>query len=141
MVFLRAPHNYDTDSVSHESGLTCGEPTLAQQQFADECDINTIMKRFGQTGELPQVRAPQYGDFTAVTDYHSAMNAVRQAQESFAALPAEVRARFGNEPARLLEFCADASNRDEAVKLGLVFSSAPAEGAPAVAGGDAQSPT
>lgn len=118
--FMRTPYNYDTDEVSGESGLLCPEPTLAQQQFKDEADINTILERFGRTGELVvPARLPQYGDFDQVNDYHSAMNAVRSAQESFEALPAKVRARFENDPARFVEFCMDETNRDELVALGL----------------------
>ena len=120
-IFIRTPYNYDTDEVSNETGLVCPEPTMAQQQFRDEADINTIMERFGRTGELiAPVRMPQYGDFTGVSDYHTAMNAVIEAQTSFDALPAKVRARFDNDPGRFVEFCLDDNNRDEAVKLGLV---------------------
>lgn len=120
-IFIRTPYNYDTDEVSNETGLVCLEPTMAQQQFRDEADINTIMERFGRTGELiAPVRMPQYGDFTGVSDYHTAMNAVIEAQTSFDALPAKVRARFDNDPGRFVEFCLDDNNRDEAVKLGLV---------------------
>lgn len=120
-IFIRTPYNYDTDEVSNETGLVCPEPTMAQQQFRDEADINTIMERFGRTGELiAPVRMPQYGDFTGVNDYHTAMNAVIEAQASFDALPAKVRARFDNDPGRFVEFCLDENNRDEAVSLGLV---------------------
>jgi len=120
-IFIRTPYNYDTDEVSNETGLVCPEPTMAQQQFREEADINIIMERFGRTGELvAPVRLPQYGDFTGVTDYHSAMNAVVEAQASFDSLPANIRARFQNDPAQFVEFCLDDSNRHEAVKLGLV---------------------
>jgi phage internal scaffolding protein len=124
-IFIRTPYNYDTDEVSNETGLACPEPTMAQQQFREEADINTIMERFGRTGEIiAPVRMPQYGDFTGVNDYHTAMNAVVEAQASFDALPAAVRARFENDPGKFVEFCLDENNREEAVKLGLV--SAPA---------------
>lgn len=119
--FMRTPFNYDRDEASAESGLVCPEPTLAQQQFREEADINIIMERFGRTGELvAPVRMPQYGDFTGVDDYHSAMNAVIAAQVSFDALPAKLRARFENDPGKFVEFCLDDSNREEAVALGLV---------------------
>jgi len=88
---------------------------------SEEADINTIMERFGRTGELvAPVRLPQYGDFSGVTDYHSAMNAVIEAQASFDSLPANIRARFENDPGQFVEFCLDDKNRDEAVRLGLV---------------------
>lgn len=119
--FMRTPFNYDRDEASGETGLVCPEPTLAQQQFKEEADINTILERFGRTGELVvPVRMPQFGDFEQVNDYHSAMNAVRTAQESFDALPAKVRARFNNDPEKFVLACQDESMRDELVALGLV---------------------
>jgi len=119
--FLRTPYNYDVDKVSDETGLTCPEPTLAQQNFKDECDINHIVKQFGLTGELPgHPLNPQYGDFTGVLDYHSAVNAVLSAQDEFMELPAQMRSRFNNDPALLIDFLGNEENREEAIKLGLV---------------------
>lgn len=119
--FLRTPYNYNRDDASNESGLECLDPSMAQQQFREECDINTIMERFGRTGELiAPIRMPQYGDFDGVNDYHSAMNAIVEAQASFDQLPAKVRARFSNDPAEFLEFCFNEENRDEAIRLGLL---------------------
>ena len=107
-MFLRAPWNYDTMEASNDAGLDCQDPTLAQQNFRDECDINTIVKRFGITGQLPEnVRMPTYGDFLQVNDFHSAMNAVAAAGEAFDAMPADVRARFNNDPGAFVDFCSD----------------------------------
>lgn len=118
---------YPHDEVSRETGLLCDpEEDLAQQQFKDEADINEIVRRFGLTGQMPDdVRVPVSGDFTGISDFQTALNAVTQAQEAFMDLPAEVRARFANDPQRLMEFVADGSNRDEAIKLGLVPKAAP----------------
>ena len=119
--FLRTPYNYDRDAASDESGLACEDVSLARQSFAEECDINTIVKRFGVTGVLPNaVVAPQYGDFEGVMDYQTAMNAVVEAQTSFMAMDGHVRARFGNSPQAFLEFCSDPANRPEMQKLGLI---------------------
>jgi phage internal scaffolding protein len=120
-VFLRTPYNYDTMQASNESALECLDESLAQQNAKDESDINTIVRRFGLTGELPSnVRAPQYGDFSAATDYHSAMNAVLAANEAFMKLPAHIRTRFDNDPGAFVDFCSDEKNREEAKSLGLI---------------------
>ena len=50
---------------------------------------------------------------------------VNQARDLFMSLDAEVRKRFGNDPAQLLDFLADNKNYDEAKKLGLVDVKAP----------------
>lgn len=116
------PFNYDQDLVSLETGLDCSAAEdLTQQQFKDECDINTIVRRFNIGGELPQgVRMPSFGDFTGVSNYHEAANAIAEAHEAFDAMPAEVRERFGNDPGAFVAFCEDASNLEEARRMGLV---------------------
>lgn len=132
--FVRSPYNYDVAKASDESALLCEDESLAVQSAKDEVDINTIVKRFGLTGQLPDaVAAPTYGDFVGVKDYHSAMNAVAKANEAFEEMPAEVRARFGNDPGAFVDFCSDEKNRAEAEKLGLVVPKPPVVVEPAPA--------
>lgn len=124
-MFLRTPYNYDTDAASNESGLACEEPSLAQQHFKEECDINTILRKFSITGLLPEAPlSPRYGDFSGISDYHTALNRVIAAQDEFEALPAQIRARFDNDPAKLIEFLENDKNRPEAEELGLVEKAA-----------------
>lgn len=120
--FIRTPYNYDTDAVSDLNGLSCPEPTLAQQHSAQECDINYIVERFGVTGQLPPQTgpAPTYGDFTGILDYRDALHAVMAADEAFMALPAKVRERFDNDPALFVDFCSDGNNISEMMELGLI---------------------
>lgn len=119
--FLRTPYNYDTDAASNESGLHCEDASLAQQHFKDECDINNILRQFNITGLLPEAPlSPRYGDFTGIGDYHTALNQVIAAEDEFMTLPATMRARFDNDPAKLIEFLSDNKNKDEAISLGLV---------------------
>lgn len=121
--FVRSGFNYDRDAASLESGLVCADVSLAKQSMAEEVDINTIVRRFGLTGQLPQaVEAPIYETFEGIFDFHSAMNAVVAAREAFEAMPASVRSRFHNEPQEFVEFVSAVENRPEAEKLGLVFT-------------------
>jgi len=120
-IFLRTPYNYDLDAASNESGLHCEDATLTQQHFKDECDINNILRQFNITGLLPEsALSPRYGDFTGISDYQSALNQVIAAEAEFMALPADLRARFANDPAQLIEFLENSDNKNEAIKLGLV---------------------
>jgi phage internal scaffolding protein len=120
-IFLRTPYNYDKDAASNESGLHCEDASLAQQHYKEECDINTILEKFNITGLLPeQTLSPRFGDFTGIGDYHTAMNRVIAVQDEFEALPAQIRARFENDPAQLIEFLENSENRPEAEELGLV---------------------
>lgn len=135
--FVRSAYNYDRDRVSDETGINCQEaqavdvetgevvfvrtPSLTKQSFAEEADINTIVRRFRLTGEMPVgVRMPTFGDFEGVMSYHDSLNAIREADEAFMSMPWDVRARFHNNAAEFVEFCSNEENRDEAVKLGLV---------------------
>lgn len=117
---VRGAFGYDADVVSLETGFVDESPSLTQQSFKDECDINTIVRRFGLSGAMPEPLAPQYGDFSDAVDFHSAMNAVRSASEGFMTLPADMRKRFDNDPANLIRFLQDDANRPEAIALGLV---------------------
>lgn len=140
-MFTRTPFNYDRNDASQESAKTFPKETLAQQNFRDQCDINRIVKQYGVTGQVPvTLRTPIQEDFVAVTDYHTAMTAVRKGRESFELLPAEVRYKFKNDPGRFVDFCLDPANLDEAIKLGLaperVVDQASPE--PVLTGGESQ---
>lgn len=110
-------------------------PGRTLQAFKNECDINRIMKRYQQTGVIDHVNRaqPRFGDIQTY-DFQESLNIVLEAEARFAALPAEVRDRFGNDPARLLEFVGKAENLQEAVKLGLV------DAPPAPVGGPLDTP-
>lgn len=130
VVKIRNPFNYDVNEVSHLTGLMCTSQTLAVQSQKEEADINTILRKFGVTGQLPQnIRMPQYGDFTGIGDYQSALAAVKQAEQNFMMLPAELRERFNHNPQEFVEFCENKDNKEEAKKLGLLKDE------PAVKGG------
>jgi len=120
-MFFSTGFNADNDQLSFDSGLCCEDESLAIQSAKDEADINTIVRRFGLTGELPSDLAmPQSGDFTNIPDFHTAMNLIRETQEEFLRVPAEIRARFNNDPQRFMQFVEDDANRDEARKMGLL---------------------
>lgn len=119
-VTLRQPFNYDVDAASLESGLQCLDASRAQQSMCEECDINTIVRNFGVTGQLPQgVRVPSYGDFVGVGDYQSALEALQLAEDSFMQMPASVRARFDHDAGAFVDFCSDPANIDELRSMGL----------------------
>lgn len=120
---FRTPFNYDVNEASVNSGLECEDESLAQQHMRDECDINNMLERFGVTGLVDaEMRQPMQGDFTGITDYRSALDAVIQAEESFMQFDAKTRERFGNNPGNLLDFVLDVNNKDEAIRLGLIKS-------------------
>lgn len=127
--FVRTPYNYDAAQVSFDTGCFNDEPSLTQQSFKDESDINFIVKRFGVGAPISvPARMPTYGDFSGCSDYREALDAIIAADEAFMALPPRVRERFDNDPALFVDFCSDPSNRSEAMELGLIPPSAPLNG-------------
>lgn len=108
-------------NIRRRVSITFTEPTLTQQAIAEETDINVIVAKARATGQLPNRDIKGvFQDTTQIPDYQSALNILNEADEAFASLPSNVRAKFKNNPAELLNFISNDQNYDEAVKLGLV---------------------
>lgn len=126
IVEIRGAFAYDSDKVSQETGLACGDVSLTDQSSKEEVDINTLVARFGLTGEMPQITdLPIEADYVGLTTYQDCMNQVLQAQKAFESLPAELRHRFHHDPAEFVAFCSDEKNGDELIKLGLRIAPEP----------------
>lgn len=91
-----------------------------KQSFAEGVNINTIMKKVARTGLMPQRSGAYYGDFSDGLSYQESLAKINSANDAFMELPADIRSRFNNEPAELIDFLSDSKNKDEAVKLGLI---------------------
>lgn len=96
-------------------------PSMTQQHMKQETDINHIIKKYDKTGLITHVNnaVAQYGDFTQANEYQEALNRVINAQNSFHALPAEIRKRFFNDPGEFFEFATDPANAEEMYHMGL----------------------
>lgn len=96
-------------------------PSMTKQYFKEESDINAIIAKHPDVSQIPYVNnvSPSYGDFTDVSDYRDAIDRVSEAQDSFDALPSDIRSRFNNDPGEFLSFVLDPNNVDEMVKMGI----------------------
>lgn len=102
-------------------GITFEGESLTVQDFEYECNINSIIASFTQTGVLPERSdSPIYADFAAIGDFASIQQTLADTYEKFDALPSAVRKRFSNDPAELIAFLNEEGNRAEAISLGLV---------------------
>lgn len=103
-------------------GLEFTEPSMTEQHFKEECDINTIVARYQETGVLPSGnREPLFGDFAEFPqDLQSSQAYFDDAHERFMQLPAQLRKEFDNDPVKLLQFIANDNNRERAIDLGLI---------------------
>lgn len=127
-----------------------GELTVPErrvkQSFVAECDIHGILKHYSATGQIRHMSANAqrgaYMDLPDDIDFQHALGIVKEGEAAFATLPSKVRERFGNDPARFLEFMGDPENRDEAVKLGLATKRpAPAQNEPQAPNPPPEAPT
>lgn len=92
-----------------------------KQSFQAECDINNILAKYAKTGLIDHVKkhGGYYGDLPLSNDFQTNLHAIMEAQASFDSLPANIRDRFQNDPARFLAFVEDPENGEEMVALGL----------------------
>ena len=94
-----------------------------EQSHKDSCNINTIMARAMQTGQIPisdRINKGSYGDFSQVGDFHQMQTKIRKAWDDFMQLPSSIRKVFDNDPGKLIDFLKDEKNKDKAIELGLV---------------------
>lgn len=74
-----------------------GSETKTKQSFRDETDVNNIVRKFANEGIMPRMLdEPQYIDVSAVGDYKSILDTLREAEAMFLQLPDEVRGRFAD---------------------------------------------
>ena len=136
----RGLNAYDPKEASDEAAAAHKHDpiSLTVQSMTEDADINVLMRRMGVTGKMPEnVRIPTYGDFSEITDYRGALEAVRAAHDAFMEIPAELRARFDNDPQRYMDWCADPASRPEMQKLGMLKAQPtppPATGVPQPSG-------
>ncbi|WNK14990.1 MAG: internal scaffolding protein [Microvirus sp.] len=107
---------------SRSSDINFGdEPSLTQQQFLNEADINYIVKHNALVAPLTreQYESQNFLDLGDSVSYHDAKNYLYEADASFMALPAHIRARFENDPGKFLDFFQDPKNLPEIYELGL----------------------
>lgn len=102
-------------------GIVFSKPSLTQQHFKDECDINHIVATYQETGIMPQGnREPLFGDFAGIpTSFQESQNLFKEAQDKFYSLPSDLRKMLDNSPQKLLEFMSNPANSDACVRYGL----------------------
>lgn len=95
----------------------------AKQEFKDDADLNSIMRKFQKTGAIDHfaTHGLHYGEI-GPADLQTAMNTVIKADQMFSELPSTVRNRFSNSPQDFLEFVQNPDNYEEALSLNIGLS-------------------
>lgn len=97
--------------------------SMTKQADMPETDINKIIARYQNNGD-PSIfmrnTNAAYIDASEAPDYFECLNIVKQAQESFQELPAEIRDRFANDPGELITAISDPERWEELSELGIL---------------------
>lgn len=111
-----------------EKGLEFVQPSLTQQQFKDECEIESLL-RAHNLGQVMGIlnnhgQQPLYADTTDIPDFHDAQNHVARAREYFEGLPSNVRSRFNNSLSEFLTTLNDPGAREALTEMGVLKKAA-----------------
>lgn len=109
-------------------GFSSDQPSKVQEQFADACQTDTIIRRYNMMGVNPFIAAggSQYLDTTQIPEFFVAQNAQVKVKEYFEGLPADIRLEFNNDPMQFAEVVSDPQNADYLREIG-VLAPLPAE--------------
>ncbi|AXL14451.1 internal scaffolding protein [Microviridae sp.] len=99
--------------------------SMTDQSFKKETDINLIIKK---QINVPTPENVIFADTTIMSDFQQQSDMIANVHEQFDRLPADLRYKFQNDPANLLEYMGNPENIDESIKLGL----RPSAGAPPI---------
>ncbi|QXP08512.1 MAG: internal scaffolding protein [Arizlama microvirus] len=127
--FENSKKNFSASRKRVQVHFSATDKYMATQAFKDDCDINNIIKRHAQGGDLPnrQLNPGFYADISEMPDYEEAANMVRMVTETFSELSSSVRNRFNNDPSQFIKFVDDPKNMKELVQLGLAELKTPAQ--------------
>lgn len=100
VVFFKTPYNHDRDAEAKRTALYCKDPSLTDQSFKEEVDINTIIERVMQGQELPVSLPEHFGDQAAIPTLYEARSRIAENNATFYNLAPDIRAEFLNDPGR-----------------------------------------
>lgn len=103
-------------------GFSSEMESKVQEQFADACQTDTIIRKYNMMGVNPFIAAggSQYLDTTQIPDFVCAQNAQIKVKEYFEGLPSDVRLEFNNDPMQFAEVVSDPRNADYLREIGVL---------------------
>lgn len=102
--------------------VNCSKNGKTDQSYQKMCDINVIIANATKTGLLSHEKhgLGQYIDNTQIPSLMEAHELVRNANESFMALPSDIRKLMDHDSTKLVEFINDPTNQDILIKHGIL---------------------
>jgi hypothetical protein len=109
-------------------GFSSEQESKVQEQFADACQTDTIIRKYNMMGINPFISSGEsrYLDTTQIPDFICANNAQVKVKEYFEGLPSDIRLEFNNDPMQFAEVVSDPRNADYLREIG-VLAPLPAE--------------
>lgn len=109
-------------------GFSSDQPSKVQEQFADSCQTDTIIRKYNMMGVNPFIASggSQYLDTTLIPDFICANNAQVKVKEYFEGLPSDIRLEFNNDPMQFADVVSDPRNAEYLREIG-VLAPLPAE--------------
>lgn len=103
-------------------GWNSDQESKVQEQFADACQTDTIIRKYNMMGVNPFIASgsSQYLDTTQIPSFVAAQNAQVKVKEYFEGLPADVRLEFNNDPMQFAEVVSDPRNADYLREIGVL---------------------
>lgn len=109
-------------------GFSSVMESKVQEQFADACQTDTIIRKYNMMGVNPFIAAggSQYLDTTEIPSFVAAQNAQVRVKEYFEGLPSDIRLEFNNDPMQFADVVSDPRNAEYLREIG-VLAPLPAE--------------
>lgn len=103
-------------------GFSSEMESKVQEQFADACQTDTIIRKYNMMGVNPFIASgsSQYLDTTQIPDFICAQNAHIKVKEYFEGLPSDIRLEFNNDPMQFAEVVSDPRNADYLREIGVL---------------------
>lgn len=103
-------------------GFSSEMESKVQEQFADACQTDTIIRKYNTMGINPFIAAggSQYLDTTQIPDFVCAQNAQIKVKEYFEGLPSDIRLEFNNDPMQFAEVVSDPRNAEYLREIGIL---------------------
>lgn len=125
VTFPQARHDFAKSNGEDPVSVAVG-PSLTRQEFLEESDINSLMKRYETYGTSVNGLRPDaqqqgfYADFTDMPnnllDY---LGMVKDAERAFMTLPAGIRREFDNDPVSFVDYASNPANLEQMRSWGL----------------------
>lgn len=103
-------------------GFSSEMESKVQEQFADACQTDTIIRKYNMMGVNPFIASggSQYLDTTQIPSFVAAQNAQIKVKEYFEGLPSDIRLEFDNDPMQFAEVVSDPRNADYLREIGVL---------------------